>query len=108
MSGMQEHRFRQRLEREFLARREKNPRYSLRAFAAFLGTDHSTLSQVLKGSRRAPVKQLRAWCRKLAISPEEITVYLAAEHVPDAGRAQTAGEAHADRLGRGDHRSPAS
>ena len=80
--------FRERLNTEFAVRRQNNPRYSLRAFAAFLGTDHSTLSQVLKGSRRAPVKQLRAWCRKLGISPEEITVYLAAEHVPDAGTAE--------------------
>ena len=76
--------FRDRLQSEFDARRQSNPRYSLRAFATFLETDHSTLSQILKGSRRAPVKQLRAWCRKLAIPAEEITIYLAAEHVPDA------------------------
>lgn len=79
--------FRDRLKTEFAARRQNNPRYSLRAFAAFLETDHSTLSQVMKGGRRAPVTQLRAWCRKLGISSEEITVYLAAEHVPDAGTA---------------------
>ena len=76
--------FRERLQHEFDARRRANARYSLRAFAAFLETDHSTLSQILKGQRRAPVKQLRAWCRKLGIPPEEITIYLAAEHVPDA------------------------
>ena len=80
--------FRERLNSEFAARRQSNPRYSLRAFAAFLQTDHSTLSQVLKGSRRAPVKQIRAWSRLLGISPEEITVYLAAEHVPDASTAE--------------------
>jgi hypothetical protein len=34
------------------------------------------------------VKQLRAWCRKLNIPPEEITIYLAAEHVPDARTAE--------------------
>jgi hypothetical protein len=43
---------------------------------------------VLKGSRRAPVKQIRAWSRLLGISPEEITDYLAAEHVPDASTAE--------------------
>ena len=80
--------FRDRLQSEFDARRQSNPRYSLRAFASFLETDHSTLSQVLKGLRRAPVKQLRAWCRKLNIPPEEITIYLAAEHVPDAATAE--------------------
>jgi transcriptional regulator with XRE-family HTH domain len=80
--------FRERLNSEFAARRQNNPRYSLRGFAAFLETDHSTLSQVLKGRRRAPVKQIRAWCRRLGISPEEVTVYLAAEHVPDAATAE--------------------
>jgi hypothetical protein len=80
--------FRERLNSEFKLRQQNNPRYSLRAFAAFLQTDHSTLSQVLKGSRRAPVKQIRAWSRLLGITPEEITVFLAAEHVPDASTAE--------------------
>jgi hypothetical protein len=44
----------------------KNARYSLPAFAAFLGTDHSTLQQILRGTRRAPAG------------------YIAKEHVPDA------------------------
>jgi hypothetical protein len=79
--------FRKHLNSEFEARKKANPRYSLRAFARFLNTDHSTMSQVLKGSRRATVKQIRDMGRKLGISPEEITVYLAAEHVPDASTA---------------------
>jgi transcriptional regulator with XRE-family HTH domain len=77
-------RFRERLEREFKARREKNPRYSLRAFAAFLGTDHSTLSQVLAATRPIPVRRLRVWAGKLGMSREEAAVYIAAEHVPEA------------------------
>jgi hypothetical protein len=79
--------FKERLNREFTARKQNNPRYSLRAFATFLDTDHSTLSQILKGTRRAAVKQIRAWGRKLGMSAEEITVHLAAEHVPDAATA---------------------
>src|SRR6185369_8942189 len=80
--------FRERLEQEFAARRVKNPRHSLRAFAAFLGADHSTLSQILRGSRRAPAAQIRAWCRKLGLTQEEAAVYIAAEHVPDDATAQ--------------------
>ncbi|HEY1338948.1 MAG TPA: DUF4423 domain-containing protein [Bryobacteraceae bacterium] len=76
-------RFRDRLEREFQARRERNVRYSLRAFAAQLGADHSTLSQILRGSRPVPLTQLRRWAKKLGISSEETAVYVAAEHVPD-------------------------
>jgi transcriptional regulator with XRE-family HTH domain len=75
--------FRERLAQEFAAKKQSNSRYSLRAFSALLGADHSTVSQVMRGTRRATVSQIRAWTRKLAISPEEITVLLAAEQVPD-------------------------
>ena len=81
--------FAERLSEEFATRKRSNQRYSLRAFAAFLACDHSTLSQVLRGTRRSTVAQIRAWGRKLGITPAEIAVYLAAEQVPDdatAGR----------------------
>ena len=84
--------FRDGLEREFDARRQKNPRYSLRAFATFLGTDHSTLSQILKGSRRVPAASIRSWARKLGMSREEAAVYVASEHVPDAATATRQGQ----------------
>lgn len=79
--------FRDRLEREFETRRQKNPRYSLRAFAAFLGTDHSTLSQILRGTRRIPAGSIRTWAKKLGMSREEAAVYIAGEHVPNAATA---------------------
>src|SRR3954469_19873135 len=41
--------FRERLQRELAARCSRNPRYSLRGFANFLGIDHATLSQILRG-----------------------------------------------------------
>jgi transcriptional regulator with XRE-family HTH domain len=80
-------RFRERLEREYNERRVKNARYSLRAFATFLGTDHSTLSQILRGSRPVPVSRIRSWARKLEMSAEEAAVYVAAEHAPDPASA---------------------
>lgn len=79
--------FREKLEQEFAARRAKNARYSLRAFAAFLGADHSTVAQILNGSRRAPVARIRVWAKKLGLTAEEAAVYIAAEHVPDADTA---------------------
>jgi transcriptional regulator with XRE-family HTH domain len=39
------------LNRELARRRQRNPRYSLRAFARDLGCDHATLSQWLRGTR---------------------------------------------------------
>jgi transcriptional regulator with XRE-family HTH domain len=75
--------FQDRLQREFEDRRRKNTRYSLRAFATFLGTDHSTLSQIFRDKRRIPAIQLRRWGKKLGLMEEEIAVYVATQHVPE-------------------------
>src|SRR5260221_3622117 len=75
-------RFRDRLQREFEQRREKNQRYSLRAFAALLGADHSTLSQILRAQRPLPLGRLRSWSKKLGLDAEEAAAYVAAEHLP--------------------------
>lgn len=76
--------FRFRLEREFAARKAKNSRFSLRAFATLLGADHSTVAQVLRGTRPAPKESIRSWGRKLGMQREEMAAYIAAEHVPEA------------------------
>jgi len=76
-------RFSDRLQREFQQRRAKNRRYSLRAFAAALGTDHSTLSQVLRNRRRVSVIRIRAWAKRLQIDPEETAAYVIAEQLID-------------------------
>lgn len=81
---MRDARFQARLEEEWKNRRKTNPRYSLRAFASFLGTDHSTLSQILRGTRRIPITRLRSWAKKLDIDEAHTAVYIAAEHSPDA------------------------
>ena len=75
--------FHESLKREFDARRQRNPRYSLRAFADFLATDHSTLSQIFRGTRRIPASHLRRWGKKLGMTSEEVAVYVAEQHVPD-------------------------
>lgn len=83
--------FQERLQREYEARKEKNPRYSLRAYAAFLGVengaDHSTLSQIMRQQRRVPAIRIRSWAKKLGMTQEEAALYIAAEHVPDAATA---------------------
>ncbi len=78
-----EPRFRDRLQSEFEQRRKANARYSMRAFAAFLGTDHSTLSQILRSRRKLPLTRIRSWAKRLGIEPEVIAAYVAAEHLPD-------------------------
>jgi transcriptional regulator with XRE-family HTH domain len=79
--------FRERLRVEFEARRKRNTRYSLRAFAAFLGADHSTLSQIMRGVRPISDGRIRGWSKQLGLDKEEIAVYLAAEKIPDAATA---------------------
>lgn len=79
-----EDRFRDRLKREFEQRRSVNSRYSLRAFATFLGTDHSTLSQIMRSKRPLPLSRIRSWAKKLGLEPEVAAAYVAAEHLPDS------------------------
>lgn len=74
--------FAQRLETEFAARRAQNSRYSLRAFSAFLGGDHSSLGQMLRGERPVPPGSIRKFGHRLGMSPEEIAAYVAAAHAP--------------------------
>jgi AraC-like DNA-binding protein len=75
--------FRDRLKNELGKRRQVNPRYSLRAFATFLGTNHSTVSQVLRGKRCFPAVLVRQCGEKLGLTTEEIATYIAARHVLD-------------------------
>jgi transcriptional regulator with XRE-family HTH domain len=76
--------FHERLRREFESRRSRNSRYSLRAFAAFLRADHSTLSQIFRGARRVPAGRIRVWAKLLGMGAEEIALYVAAESAPAA------------------------
>lgn len=60
------------LSAEFASRRARNARYSLRAFARDLGTDHATLSQVLRSRRVLSPRMVRQFGRKLHLSPADI------------------------------------
>jgi transcriptional regulator with XRE-family HTH domain len=80
--------FRERLLQEFALRRGKNPRYSLRAFAAFLGVDHSTLSQILRSKRPISDAGILSWSARLGLDKEEVSVYLAAARLPDGAKAR--------------------
>jgi transcriptional regulator with XRE-family HTH domain len=71
-----------RLQAEFERRRRANPRYSLRAFARFLGIDHSTLSQMLRRARVPHAAHLRDLAARLGVSREEVSAYLAASDLP--------------------------
>jgi len=86
--------FREKLQAEYESRRAKNSKYSLRAFAAFLGADHSSLAQILRGSRPIPAARIRAWARKMGFGSEEAAVYIAAEHVASKAVSQRTQHLH--------------
>lgn len=65
-------RFRQVLVRELARRCDVNPRYSLRAFAAALEVDHSTLSQLLRDRRAMTERTIRMLGPKVGLSDWEI------------------------------------
>lgn len=75
---------RQTLIAEFDQRRRRNSRYSLRAFARDLGTDHATLSQLLRGRRILSPRLVRQFGRCL--------------HLSDADIADTCEQHHADAI----------
>ena len=75
---------RQTLIAEFDQRRSRNTRYSLRAFARDLGTDHATLSQLLRGRRVLSPRLVRQFGRRL--------------HLRDADIADACEQHHADAI----------
>ena len=62
----------QTLAAEFAQRRGNNSRYSLRAFARDLGTDHATLSQVIRGRRVLSPRMARKFGRRLHLPEADI------------------------------------
>lgn len=73
-------RFKSQLEAILARRKLVNSSYSLRAFARTLRTDHSTLSQVLRGRRRVTAKSVRTWGSRLGLSESEIREFCALEN----------------------------
>jgi uncharacterized protein (TIGR02147 family) len=71
--------FRQVLQAELARRCSNNPHYSLRAFAKFLGFDHSTLSQLLRGKRRLTARAVRKFATRLGLNADETATLIARE-----------------------------
>ena len=59
----------------FASRKSRNPNYSLRAFAKFLGISKTALSAVLSGRRRFSRKAVETISRKLMLSPAQKNIF---------------------------------
>jgi transcriptional regulator with XRE-family HTH domain len=75
--------FRQVLQAELARRCSNNPHYSLRAFAKYLGLDHSTLSQLLRGKRRLTARSIQKFGARLGMDAETIAIHIAREEQPE-------------------------
>jgi uncharacterized protein (TIGR02147 family) len=69
------------LQAELARRCASNEQYSLRSFAVFLGVDHSTLSQLIRGKRALTEKTIIKLGERLGLKPEEIDAFVAQERV---------------------------
>ena len=57
------------LQNEFIRRCQKNPAYSIRAYAQSLGINSSSLSQILSGKRNASEKMIAKFCERIGVEP---------------------------------------
>jgi transcriptional regulator with XRE-family HTH domain len=64
------------LEAGYASRRARNPKYSLRSYARYLGIDHSTLSQILRGKRALTDAMMARLGARLGLSDELIGHYM--------------------------------
>jgi transcriptional regulator with XRE-family HTH domain len=79
--------FRERLQAELAARCERNPGYSLRAFANSLGIDHATLSQLMRGKRSMTEATVRRLGGRMGLGQEEVDAYVGRGEPGQAGSA---------------------
>ncbi len=64
--------FRERLRGELDRRRTRNPRYSVRAFARWLGVHHSAVTRALAPDGRLTSRAIQRLGARLGLSPQEI------------------------------------
>ncbi len=74
LNEQQRLKFRLWLQKQFTDRCQRNPRYSLRAFAGLIGLDASTVSQILVGKRAPSKNALIRICDHLSASPKDLKI----------------------------------
>jgi hypothetical protein len=72
--------FRLFLQEELGRRCARNPRYSLRAFAKYLGIDHATLSQIVRAKRCLTPRTIKKLGARLGLGRDAVDAYLAHVH----------------------------
>ena len=75
------------IQAELSRRCERNPRYSLRAFARALGFEPTVISQIIAGKRIPSYKTAQKLVRALGLSPEDSNRFYASLAQVHQGRA---------------------
>lgn len=81
--------FRTLLQTELARRCSANARYSLRAFAADVGVDHSTLSQLLRDRRPLTERTIRLIGKRLKLSEQVVDAFVSREQLVDEAPSTT-------------------
>lgn len=84
--------FRLWLQSELLQRCKRNPAYSLRAFAALLDMDASSISQIISGKRNASTKVIMKICERLSADPHYTEKFLKADQKRTSGKSRPSEE----------------
>ena len=64
-----------------LARRcDRNPRYSLRAYARWLGIHHGSLSRILNGRRALMPRTIQSLAPRIGLSPQQVHIACVESH----------------------------
>lgn len=71
--------FKSYLQAELVRRCQRNPRYSIRAFAKALDVDASTLAKILNGKRSLGRRAVENMGRKLGMSPKDLETFISSE-----------------------------
>ncbi|MGE9744453.1 DUF4423 domain-containing protein [Bdellovibrio bacteriovorus] len=65
-----------KLQEQFLAKKTRNKRYSLRSYAQFLEMNPGTLSSIIKGKRLVPLQEAAKVMQKLSLTPKDQEQFL--------------------------------
>ncbi|MDD0854691.1 TIGR02147 family protein [Halobacteriovorax sp. GB3] len=81
---METNSFKTYLQNELISRCDKNPSYSLRAFAKSLKIEPSALSQIIRGKRKLTKKMTLRLANELDIAPYKTSLYYEVSSKPEA------------------------
>ena len=88
----------QKLADAFDIKRKMNPKYSLRAYARFLGMHPSSLSHILKSQRKPTISQVQTITKRLELTAKEQFLFYGSLDYSINGNTLHQPDIHSDKL----------